>query len=480
MRLFRDARNVTSMALVAGLSAAVRSVLVLRLVGPTVIGIWKTAMLLYTAGELASLGVLRGMSTRVPILEGQGQHEESDRTAVTAATFMGLVGLTLAAAGLAASFWLSNPDYRLALRLMAVVLLLAQLHVFLRELAGARHLFGLRARECLLAAAVEFVAFVGLGWLFGLAGLGAATILSILIPAAYLWRGNRLRFRPRLEFGRLRRMIATGLPVTAGETAFDWMRRLDQFMIALLLGPTAVGYYGISLLIVDFSVFLTRQGLSQVVAPHLLKELGRVGSHLLVAGIYEAPARLISYVLPPLLGAAALALPPVIGLLLPQYGPGVEAAQISLWTIFFVALHYGVAPFLIASQQIPKMLQMYAVVMPAGALAYLLVLRSGLGLTAVAWTTLAVVAVLATGEIYLAKRSCRQGLGEILPHVGSLYLPLAAAMTLTRVVGLLGTGQWGPGVQILCEVLLLLALYAPVLVAYESRFLLLRAVSQGE
>ena len=82
MRVFRDAKYVSSSVFVGVVLASFRSILVLRLLGPVLTGAWKTALLVDTLGEFARAGVLRGMSIRVPMLAGQGNEEEDRKSVV--------------------------------------------------------------------------------------------------------------------------------------------------------------------------------------------------------------------------------------------------------------------------------------------------------------------------------------------------------------------------------------------------------------
>ena len=475
MRLFRDAKYVTSSACAAVVLSALRSFLILRIVGPTVIGVWKSAMILYTVGEFGRLGVSRGMSVQLPFLRGQRNTRESGKLTAAAGSFALLSGAVIGAAIFAATFLVTSEDYRIALRLMAVIVLCAQPHQFLRDLTAARRLFPLRAKEHLLSSAVDFVGFIVLGSLFGLTGLGVAALIGIVVPVAYLWRGQRLRFRFRLPRASIRRLIRAGLPLSGCYAAFEFIRRIDLIVIALLLGPTWVGYYGLSLLLLDFSSYLAKYGISQVVAPNLLHRFGRVGRLADVAVFYETPARLFCYVLPPLLSVGVLLIPGFVEALLPQYVPGIVAAQVSVWGIFFVTVRASMESFLVAARMIQALLKMFALLIPFGVLAHVWVLKLGFGLPAVALTTVGILGLVAGAEVYLARKSCGHHTSETVKYLGSLCFPLAAAVGLTVWVDslALGDGVFG-GFQTPVKVVLVLALYTPVLFLYEARFALLR------
>lgn len=479
MKLFRDAKYVTSSAIGAVALTAIRSLLVLRIVGPAVIGAWKAAMLLYTTGEFLRLGVSRGLSLQVPVLDGKGQQDEADRLATAAGSFVLFTGLAAGAGFFLVSFFIHDRELRLAFQLVSVVVMLGQPHQFLRDLVSARHSFQIRAKELMLAAAIDFSAGLFLAWQFGLAGIGVATILAVGVPAVYLWRKQGFRFRLEIDRPRLKRLIGVGFPFSLAEAAFDFARFLDVLVMTPLLGPVVVGYYAVSLLILDFSTFVTKLGVAQVVSPHLLREFGKAGSAREVAIFYEAPVRLFSYVLPPLLAIGSLMIPEFVHLVLPKYTPGIAAAQITMWSIFFMAIHSTIGSFFLAAKKLREVIRLFAVLLPAGAVAHVMVIKSGYGLEGVAWTSLMVLAAASSAEIWIARRSCGHSPMAIAGFLLSVYLPIGAAMLLTGLVDEMSLLAGGSELAVLAaKAALIAALYSPMFLIYESRFSLLRTVRQ--
>ncbi len=479
MKLFRDARNVSASALMAVSLSSLRSLLLLGILGPALIGAWKAAGLLHLLGEVLRTAVSRGMSLLVPMRTGQGNQEEARRLETAAGFFVLLAGLALGAGVMAFSFLIADENLRLAVRIMAVVLLFAQPCQFIRELTVARHSFQSRSKELLMAAMIDFTFAIALSAGFGLVGIGTATLLSVTVPALYLWRKEGYRFGLRPDWPRLREMSRVGMPYSLTDGAFDLTRLLDAAVMTPLLGPIGVGYYAVSLLIMDFSAFVTRIGISQVVTPHLLREFGKVGSARQVAMFYEMPTRLLSYLLPPVLGMISLLIPQFVHLVLPQYTPGIAAAQVTIWAVFFMAVHASLGSFFLAAGKQFSVLRVLAVLIPLGALAQVAVIRGGFGLTGVAWTSFTVFGLATTAELWIARRGCGHGLRDNLGFLASTYLPLVVSMAGARFLQGADFGlALGAPVEALLRSLLLVLCYLPVLAAYETRFSMLRAVRQ--
>ncbi|MFZ0589490.1 MAG: oligosaccharide flippase family protein [Bryobacteraceae bacterium] len=480
----RDARRLTSAVAISLVLTSIRSVFVFHVLGPALMGAWKSAAVVDTVHEAARMGVLRALAIRVPVLDGAGRTQQADEIISESGSVMFWLGFVLAGIIFTSSFFFVNPDLRVAMRWMAALAVVTEPYVFLRELAAARHRFELRFRETLYRALVEFSAAILLCPKFKLVGLGGGMVLGVSVTAAYLYCRQTVQFRLRPRVGAVKQLLLTGAPVSLSEAGYEFIRRIDVVIMVVLLGPIFVGYYGISRLVTDFSTVLCQKGIAQVLSPHLLHTYGRTGSILKTARYFEHPARLFSYTVPPLVGAGTFFVGNFVHLLLPQYIPGIIAAQITMWTIFFVALHSSVGSFAVALDLIPVLLRIYVVLIPVTAAAQYTILRRGFGLEGSAWGTLVILAAIGMAEVALAKRKCGNTGGEICRFIATLYFPVAFAMYLKHIVGGMRLGLWfmnhpGTLAESATKALIFLLLFAPILAVYEVKFSLLRTVHQA-
>lgn len=472
MQMLRDARVMSGSAAISVAMAVLRSVLVLRILGPTTMGIWKTVMVIYMTGEFLRLGISKGLSMRLPVFAGRGREDEIDRDVRAAGIYVVLAGIAFAVILLVASCFAKNDQYAIALRLMALVMLLAQPHQFLRELAGARQRFHLKGRELMIATVVDLVCAVVLSYWFGLVGIGLATVIGIAVPVLYLWRSQPEAFRLGFEFSRVKSLMAAGIPISLADSMFGLLRYLDLLILTPVLGPTMAGYYAVSMMINEFSVFVANFGVSQVISSHLLKEYGRLGCVKSVVVFYEVPIRLVSYVLPPLLALGTLLVGPAVKLILPQYSAGIEAAQITVWGVFFLSIHSAVTPFFRAAERLGLILKLLGAALVLTAAGQWLVLSNGGGLCGAAWMSLFALGVLVNAEMFVAREAAGDPLLKILGFLGSVNLPLGLMIALMKLMEL-------GDVSLLLQGVIVLAAYAPVLGIYESRFSMLRMVKQN-
>jgi O-antigen/teichoic acid export membrane protein len=378
-----------------------------------------------------------------------------------------LMGAVFAVVLLGASFFATNEKYALALRFMAAIMFLAQPHQWLRELAAARQRFDLRGRELMLTGLVDFTAGLVLSSVFGLAGIAAATVVTIGLPCAYLFWRQRDAWKISWDWPRVRALMRTGIPFSLADSGFGLLRFMDLLVLAPMLGAVAAGHYQVSMLMAEFSLSIGNFALSQVIMPHLLKEYGRSGCLKTAAAFYEKPLRVISYVLPPLLALAAVLVEPAVTLLLPQYAPGVGAAQITVWSTFFLWIHMSLTGFFQAAEKYFAVLKLMAVLIPLSAAAQWTAARTGAGLEGVAWVSLSVLGITAASEIWIA----RAEMGEEPRARGWFILTLFAPCLLMLVLSQVLLAQ---PIPLLGRTAVLALIYTPVLFIYESKFSMLR------
>ncbi len=407
------------------LLTAARSILLLRIVTPETVGVWKSAMVLYVFAEVLRFGVQRGLSARLPKLLGEGRGEEAERITRTVTSFAFYSGLLMAAVLLIFAAAAGNAQQRLAFVLMAGVLFSAQFHILIREVTVARHRFGNRAWEMILSSTIDFVAILGLGTRFGLLGIGLGTIACIAIPTVYLFAVNRqgVSFKP--AFGDWLSLAREGFRFSLMDALYSFLRFSDVAALSWFAGSKVVGLYAVSQLSHDFSMFIILAAVGQVVTPHLMKVYGQTGSLQKAAAVMDEPLRWISMLVPPVLGLGTLIGPPIVERLLPNYAPGLGALQYSLWSVFFLTLHATQVAFFQAAGEFPRLFKTFAVLAPVSVLAQWLSWNYGGGLEGAAIAGAATLLGAAATEYLNIRNILGESTGESLLGFGRLCLPFA-------------------------------------------------------
>jgi O-antigen/teichoic acid export membrane protein len=306
----------------------------------------------------------------------------------------------------------------------------------------------------------------------------------VTVGGIYYLRKQKIPFRLWPDRAKLAGLMKIGVPFSITEAGYDLLRRVDIWVIAIMAGPTAVGYYGLSLLIMDFATVLSQKGVAQVLSPHMLTKFGRTKSHADIAMFYEVPARLFCYVLPPIVGAGTFLIAIFTHALLPQFNAGIGAAQVTLWTMLFVALHFSINSYFAAANLIPKIIKAMVTMIVIAFAAQATVLKLGFGIEGAAWCMLATSAAWAGVELYVARTSCGESTVTALAFIASLYLPLVVSIALRAVAQALPIDVWVPGIhgtvlEPIARMMFFLLFYLPVLIGYELRFSMLRTVRRA-
>ncbi len=102
----KDARRLTSAIAISLVLTSIRSVFVFHVLGPALMGAWKSAAVVDTVHEAARMGVLRALAIRVPVLDGAGRTKQSDEIISQSGSVMIWLGFVLAGIIFISSFFL--------------------------------------------------------------------------------------------------------------------------------------------------------------------------------------------------------------------------------------------------------------------------------------------------------------------------------------------------------------------------------------
>jgi O-antigen/teichoic acid export membrane protein len=423
MHVISDVRKMSFAAAFGVLMVAGRSILLLRIVSPDTIGAWKSVMVLYVFAEILRFGVQRGLAARLPALLGEGKHEEADALTLSVTSFAFYSGLLMALVCALLAAFSQNSDYRLGFLMMAGVLFSAQFHILIREITVAHHRFGRRAVETMLASALDFTLVLGLGAWLGIVGIGIGTLACIAIPAAYLFFANEQRISLKPAFAVWFSLAKQGFRFSITDSLYSFLRFSDVAALSILGGSHYVGIYAISQLAHDFSVYIILAAVGQVVTPHLMRVHGESNCLRKSAAVMDAPLAWMSLLMPPILGIGTLIAPPIVELLLPAYVPGLDALQYSLWSVFFLAMHAAQVSFFQAAGEFPRLLKLFAVIVPAAIAGQFVSWHMGWDLAGAAIVGAATLFCASAAEYFTIRGILGEPIAETLWRFTKLNLP---------------------------------------------------------
>jgi O-antigen/teichoic acid export membrane protein len=369
--------------------------------------------------------------------------------------------------GLALSFVVPDPQYRLLLRGFAAAAFSEALYNYALTCIRVRSSLGMYAVIETGTAVLHVVLAVGFGWRWGLAGAFGGLVLANLvgIAAASRW----VSFKPALRLEPLRRLLNVGLPISLTICVLILLSTADRWVVAAWGGPAILGYYAFAASVMAPAIALS-QVIRTVVFPQVYGEASSAGPATAVQAHLQRALLPFARLLPPILGVIGILAGPVIAVAMPNYLPAIAPARI------FVLV--GVATGLVTVASVgavaagrQRQLPIYAGAALAVSLGLsVLALNSGLGLAAVAGA--AFMGNLLFGAAVLRLNVREAGIAYPERFVVITLLPLTWCTAAVAIAGRLFPGtDAGSTALALAGYLLLLLPLAP---AWRSEWRRLR------
>lgn len=156
--------------------------------------------------------------------------------------------------------------------------------------------------------------------------LVAQSLVSALVGTVIVW--SRARWTPRFRFSRRHWKEVAGFGVTSlSIDALNLLKnRLDDLLIGLLLGATALGYFGVAYRTYAIAMEVVTHSFNAVAFPLFARIAGdreRAGRAFL-----STVSVSVCITLPIYVGLAVLAGPAIIGLFGDQWGPSVDSLRL--------------------------------------------------------------------------------------------------------------------------------------------------------
>lgn len=311
------------------LTGLVRSILVMRLLGPTGVGLVSIVLLVERYLSNIHLGVLHGISKLLPTAIAVSDEARAQRIEDTGSTWVMLTA-TVGAVGLfaAAFLWpgIGLPT-RLILGLGAAIFLCDQGYNMYRIVGRSWQTYTpLVAGSVVWTSSLTVLMVVG-AWAAGPVGAAMGWLVASCLSMYSLHALLRLYPKIGVHWPTLWSLLATGLPLTAMTFGDTLLITVDS-TILLRRGATVFGLYSAIAIQTRRCIFNLVRSLSFVLMPHLLEEYGRHRSLRRLRTAAMEPTTALAIAVPLLSAVIAVLLPPVARMLVPKFYAGVPAGQI--------------------------------------------------------------------------------------------------------------------------------------------------------
>lgn len=402
----------------------VRGIILATVLGPEGFGGWALFRLAGRYAGLAALGVGRGLEYEVVRARSSGQaggDAEAHEFERAALGFVVVVFGVMAVIALAASAVVADARLQAGLRAFALGVLAEQLWQLLAIAWRARGSLRKFAVNELVNAALHLIFAWLLATAFGLNGAYVGFVFASAISATLVLRAHGIA--PRWSSARVVQLLRTGMPMLALVAAGLVLSTVDRWVVAAYGGAEQLGLYAFAVAVATLANTAALV-IRTVIFPSVYAGAADQGTGHAIERHTTRALRPFAFLLPPLLGLAAIAMGPVIAAFLPQYTEAIPAARIFIFT--------GVATGLVSLTTIAVVAAQRQRLLPACAAVGIALnvglssaaLSAGLGLAGVA------------GAALLGQSLYAVAVLTVMGYAGGVSAPLL------RAVGLLMPALW--------------------------------------
>ena len=338
--LLRHIGSFFSVSVLGAGMAFLASTVVGRLLGPEQFGIFYACMLIIAWGKQAHLGLYNAFAKQYPVELGKGDEERAhiigDSTfwASLAASVLVVLGVMV--------FALLTPDleveYRLGMVIIGIQLIaeVAYQFTFLHQRVEMR--FKLVNWFLAIRRFSDVVLKIGLTWLFGLYGLFAASLASVVLTLALTWVvPGAARFGRRVQWRVVKEMLVLGFPIFAVMMVGVVFTSIGRPLVLVLYSARILGFFGMGQTFANMMLLLP-QSAQIVLGPTMMMEYGRTGEIQVLARYVRHPTRILSLGILGVVVVGTVVLEAAIVWALPEFGPGIIIGKVLFFSVYFRAI----------------------------------------------------------------------------------------------------------------------------------------------
>lgn len=437
-----EMRTTTAIGLIGASSyialilSVLRSILVMRSIGPEGRGIQRLAGLYRSYLTNVSMPWRHGVSKELPLAIGAddstraAEVEDAGYFATSLFTAAAGIGLVAYAIFIAGGGW----ETRVALAVGGGLLLADDVASLYWNVLRSWGRFHILAVGELVRSVSQLLLMVGGAWALGVTGVMLGWLVSGLVLLAYLDLATRIRVSAQVNWSHVWRLLGVGLPVALVSLSDVLLRMIDGTVLVHFYGEEQFGLYSLAMQMATYLFALPRAA-GFVIWPKVLQSYGAEDVIERKQRRVMLPTVGLAAVMPVIAGAAWLMLPMLVGLVVPRFLPAVPAAQILSIGAVFLALPLSTDAALVANDREAVVIgAKLAGAAVAGVGSYYVVTRSG-SLRAVAAMACAGFATAALLSLWIKLYEFWPGR---LRRIGELLVTLAPTAWVLGAIWLTG------------------------------------------
>ena len=394
-RVLGDWIVVSGTTVITQVLGTVISLFLRTVMDPAQMGVWQALKLFLTNANYANLGISKGAAREYTIAIGRGDPGAVQHDLDLAHTVNTLTSLLYFVAMAGAGAWIGYTSsgvwartWAIGLTVVGLLAIVQRYVTFQVTLMRSKQDFSSTSQLSIVEGVLTLALCAPATWLWGLPGLYVSTLGVLCASTWFVHSHGALPLAWAWDTREIRRLIGIGSPMLLAGVVSTVFRSMDKLMILACLSDREfqLGCYSLALMVAA-QLYGVGNMLSIVIGPRLGEHYGYSGNFRAVAHLTIRSSELLAAAIALPAALAMVAVPPLLGTLLPDYRSGLVPM---LWLIpGVIALTLALVPgqYLMAIDR--QRWSLIAVLLATGiaAAATYAVLRCGCGLQGVAIAT---------------------------------------------------------------------------------------------
>jgi O-antigen/teichoic acid export membrane protein len=418
----RDSSLFSITLVLRGISYAIRSFFIAKLLGPQGFGIWRFVNIFVEYIHFVSLGTQPAMQRAIPFLRGKGEMTQLQLVLKTVSSTNLLFPIIYTAVIFGSSSLLDDSSTANALMAFCPVILILAWMRYSHEFLLATAQYALRRRVEAVDMVVGVILSVSLVYFFGIYGAIAAVGISGLVAIFLSARQLSEYLSLEIDWHILGSLIVMGFPILADTLLMITMANSDRILIAAMMSRESLGVYsvgaaGVGILGAIPSAF------GQMLFVKFAEMDGLNSSKGHIFEVLDRTTVILSCVWAPILCLAIGFFPLAIEFLLPEYVAGIGPGKVLIAAVFFLGVSLPANKWCISTGRYSAVLVLRVVVVAAEFAGIYVLINSGVRLEVIAFCVLCSFAIFNVGTILLCNHFLEKSLWIGINSVAKSTLP---------------------------------------------------------
>lgn len=350
-KLVADAGKLSGATAISHVINMAGGLVVARLLGPMLYGIWKSVQLAMEYTAFSNLGSINGLDRTCPGFVARGRLSVYRALVNSSLLPTLLLSLLISLGFLWVALGMEDGPARLAMLSLVILVMLQPPFQHAESGLAVEKRFGTKARILILSNSLRVGLSIVAAWLAGLLGVLIVYVIVMVWTSWAMWRGTRLRFAIRVEPRVWGRLLLLGFPITAMVIGERFLLTVDRWVVLSLLGPTEAGLYFMATFPMAILMFVP-SALRQVVSIDVYDKWSRLKSLEPAREVHEKSILAIALGSPVMAGAIWFGLPWLVETFLPDYRRCIPPLQMYAVALFPVMICQTVLPVAVVARRV--------------------------------------------------------------------------------------------------------------------------------